>query len=297
MPSDSIKSSVMTLQSVKLDLSRPRVMAIINATPDSFYSDSRFSDEERLRRGVKEAIEQGAYMLDVGGYSSRPGADDVSVEEECRRVGMAMRIIRELSPDIIVSIDTFRSQVVRYVVERFGGVVVNDISASAADPKMIDTVVELGLPYIAMHMRGTPSTMQSLTDYDDIAQEVRAYFESLIAELRHRGVEQIVIDPGFGFAKSLDQNFELLSQLRLLSDLGCPLLSALSRKSMIYKTLDTTPQSALTGTVALNWESLRQGATLLRVHDVREAVEVVKLYEKFKQNDKGEGYSQVIRNA
>lgn len=265
-------------------------MAIINVTPDSFYSGSRGVNPQIVEHRVRQALDEGAYMLDVGGYSSRPGADDVSPEEEFDRVSVAMRIIRKISPQTIVSVDTFRSEVLRRTVEEYGAVVVNDISAGEADPEIVEVAARNGLPYIAMHMRGTPSTMQSLTSYSDVVGEIRAYFTERIAHLRSRGIEQIIIDPGFGFAKSLDQNFELLSSLGSLTDLDYPVLSALSRKSMIYKTLDSSAEQALTGTIALNWESLRQGAVMLRVHDVREAVEVVRLFEKFRQNDKGNRY-------
>lgn len=262
-----------------LDLSRPRVMAIVNVTPDSFYAGSRNHTTAEIERRMTVALEQGAYMLDIGGYSSRPGADEVPVEEEFRRVSRAVEVARRLSPHTPLSVDTFRAEVIRRVVENYGRVVVNDISAGELDAEMIPTVARLGLPYIAMHMRGTPATMQQLTHYADIVEEVISYFHRRVELLRSAGVGELILDPGFGFAKTAEQNFALLGGLHRLTAMGLPVLSALSRKSMIYKSLGTTPEEALPGTVALNWESLRQGARLLRVHDVREAVEVCRLFE------------------
>lgn len=264
---------------LELDLTRPRVMAIVNVTPDSFYAGSRTFTAPEIERRVMTAADEGAYMLDVGGYSSRPGADDVSAEEEFARVARALEVIRRRLPAMPVSVDTFRSDVVRRVVAEFGPVVVNDISAGALDPAIVDAAAELRLPYIAMHMRGTPATMQSLTRYDDVTDEVVGYFRHRLTELRARGIRQIVLDPGFGFAKTLEQNYELLGGLHRLCELGCPVLSALSRKSMIYKALECTPAESLAGTVALGWESLRQGASLLRVHDVKEAADTVRIFE------------------
>lgn len=270
-------------QSVNLDLSQPRVMAIVNVTPDSFYAGSRTFSAAEIERRVLTAAEEGAYMLDVGGYSSRPGAEDVPEEEEFRRVARALEIIRSRLPEMPVSVDTFRSGVVRRIVGMFGGVVVNDISAGGLDPAIVDAVAELQLPYIAMHMRGTPATMQRLTHYGDVVEEVAAYFLRKLEELRGKGIRRIILDPGFGFAKTLEQNYELLGGLHRLCELGCPVLSALSRKSMIYRALDATPADSLAGTIALGWESLRQGASLLRVHDVREAVDTVRLFEIYKR--------------
>jgi len=272
-------------QTVSLDFSRPRVMAIVNVTPDSFYAGSRTFAAAEIERRVMTAAEQGAYMFDVGGYSSRPGAGDVPADEEFRRVARALELIRRRLPDCPVSVDTFRSEVVRRAVAEFGAVVVNDISAGGLDARMAETAAELKLPYIAMHMRGTPATMQQLTQYDDVVGEVLRYFADKLRELRGKGVEQIILDPGFGFAKTIEQNYALLGGLHRLCGLGCPVLSALSRKSMIYKALGTTPDGALAGTVALGWESLRQGARLLRVHDVKEAADTVRLFELFRREN------------
>ena len=275
----------MKLNNKHIDLSTPRVMTIVNVTPDSFYDGSRSFTEEEIERHVVRAIEEGADMLDVGGYSSRPNADDVAVDEEIARVGRAMKVIRRVCPEMVVSIDTFRAEVVRRIVTEWGDCIVNDISAGALDPDMITTVARLGLPYVAMHMRGKPTTMQSMTDYSDIVEEVRAYFVQKINDLRKAGIENIVIDPGFGFAKTLEQNYQLMNGLHRLGDLGAPMLVGISRKSMIYKLLDTTPAEALNGTTALHLEALRQGAKILRVHDTCEAVEVVKIYNQLNKNN------------
>lgn len=260
-------------------------MTIVNVTPDSFYDGSRSFTEEEIEHHVARAIDEGAVMLDVGGYSSRPNADDVAIDEEIARVGRAMKVIRRVCPEMVVSIDTFRAEVVRRIVSEWGDCIVNDISAGELDPEMITTVARLGLPYVAMHMRGTPTTMQSMTDYSDIVEEVRTYFVQKLSELRAAGIEDIVIDPGFGFAKTLEQNYQLMNGLHRLGDLGAPMLVGISRKSMIYKLLGSTPAEALNGTTALHLETLRQGAKILRVHDTREAVEVVKIYNQLNKSD------------
>lgn len=274
----------MRLNNKHIDLSKPRVMTIVNVTPDSFYDGSRTFTEEEIERRVAQAIAEGADMLDVGGYSSRPNADEVSVEEECARVCRAMKVIRRVCPEVAVSIDTFRAEVVQRVVADWGDCIVNDISAGEADSQMIPTVARLGLPYIAMHMRGTPATMQSMTDYSDVVEEVRSYFVRKLDELHSAGITDVVIDPGFGFAKTLEQNYALMDGLHRLSDLEAPILVGISRKSMIYKLLGCTPAEALNGTTALHLEALRQGAKILRVHDTREAVEVIKIYNQLNKS-------------
>lgn len=271
------------------DLRTPQVMAILNVTPDSFYAGSRRPDVVAVEARVEEAVAQGATIIDVGGYSSRSGAAEVSEEEEWRRVEAGLRAVRRLAPGVAVSVDTFRSGVVRRAVESFGPVIVNDISAGELDGAMLSEVARLGMPYIAMHMKGDPQTMQSLTDYRrDIVTEVVGYFGRRVGEMLAAGIarERIVLDPGFGFAKTAEQNYELLAGLGRLCALGYPVLAGLSRKSMIYKVLDTTPDEALAGTVALGWECLRQGASILRVHDVREAVDTVRLFSIFNRYDK-----------
>lgn len=274
----------MKLNNKHIDLSKPRVMTIVNVTPDSFYNGSRTFTEEEIERRVAQAIAEGADMLDVGGYSSRPNADEVSVEEECARVCRAMKVIRRVCPEVAVSIDTFRAEVVRRVVADWGDCIVNDISAGEADSEMIPTVARLGLPYIAMHMRGTPTTMQSMTDYSNVVEEVRNYFVRKLDELHSAGITDVVIDPGFGFAKTLEQNYALMDGLHRLNDLGAPILVGISRKSMIYKLLGCAPAEALNGTTALHLEALRQGAKILRVHDTREAVEVIKIYNQLNKS-------------
>lgn len=272
------------LNNKHIDLSEPRVMTIVNVTPDSFYDGSRTFTEEEIERRVMQAIADGTDMFDVGGYSSRPNADEVSVEEECARVCRAMKVIRRVCPEVAVSIDTFRAEVVRRVVADWGDCIVNDISAGEADSQMIPMVARLGLPYIAMHMRGTPATMQSMTDYFEVVEEVRSYFVRKLDELHSAGITDVVIDPGFGFAKTLEQNYTLMSGLHRLNDLGAPILVGISRKSMIYKLLDCAPAEALNGTTALHLEALHQGANILRVHDTREAVEVVKIYNQLNKS-------------
>ncbi len=269
------------------DFSQPRVMAILNVTPDSFFAGSRMPDAPHVERRVREAVAEGASIIDVGGYSSRPGADEVSPGEEWRRVKLGVGAVRRLAPGMAVSVDTFRSEVAARAIERFGPLIINDISAGELDPAMPAVAAKYGVPYIAMHMKGDPKTMQSLTDYKrDITAEVVAYFEARVAALLAAGIarEHLVLDPGFGFAKTTEQNYELLAGLHRLCVLGYPVLAGLSRKSMIYRVLGVTPAQSLAGTVALGWECLRQGAAILRVHDVREAVDTVRIFNAYVQN-------------
>ena len=269
------------------DFSQPRVMAILNVTPDSFFAGSRMPDAPHVERRVREAVAEGASIIDVGGYSSRPGADEVSPGEEWRRVKLGVGAVRRLAPGMAVSVDTFRSEVAARAIERFGSLIINDISAGELDPAMPAVAAKYGVPYIAMHMKGDPKTMQSLTDYKrDITAEVVAYFEARVAALLAAGIarEHLVLDPGFGFAKTTEQNYELLAGLHRLCALGYPVLAGLSRKSMIYRVLGVTPAQSLAGTVALGWECLRQGAAILRVHDVREAVDTVRIFNAYVQN-------------
>ena len=269
------------------DFSQPRVMAILNVTPDSFFAGSRMPDAPHVERRVREAVAEGASIIDVGGYSSRPGADEVSPGEEWRRVKLGVGAVRRLAPGMAVSVDTFRSEVAARAIERFGPLIINDISAGELDPAMPAVAAKYGVPYIAMHMKGDPKTMQSLTDYKrDITAEVVAYFEARVAALLAAGIarEHLVLDPGFGFAKTTEQNYELLAGLHRLCALGYPVLAGLSRKAMIYRVLGVTPAQSLAGTVALGWECLRQGAAILRVHDVREAVDTVRIFNAYVQN-------------
>lgn len=265
----------------RIDFFQPQVMAIVNVTDDSFYEGSRTQSDDAIVERVREVVEQGATIVDVGGYSSRPGAKDISVDEEWQRVERGLQAVGSVSRDVAVSVDTFRAEVAELAIKEFGDVIINDISAGELSPRMIDVVAEAGVPYVAMHMRGTPQTMQQNTSYSEgVVAEVCRYFEHRVEYLLGRGVKDIILDPGFGFAKSAEQNFELLAHLSQLCALGYPVLAGLSRKSMIYNTLGVTAAEALAGTVALNWEALRQGATILRVHDVREAADVVQLYKR-----------------
>lgn len=284
MLNNSIKSICMRLGDKTLDLSRPQVMAIVNVTDDSFYKESRCSADVVIATAVERAVENGASIIDIGGYSSRPMACEVLVEEEWRRVEQGLRVARGISADVVLSVDTFRAEVARRALEGFGPLIINDISAGEADAAMADVVAEYDVPYVAMHMRGTPATMQSLTEYPEgVVSEVLAYFHKRVAWLRERGIREIILDPGFGFSKSLEQNYELLSGVHCLTELGCPVLVGVSRKSMIYRALGITPAEALNGTTALHWEALRQGASILRVHDVREAQQTIRLFEQYRK--------------
>ena len=268
----------------KLNLDRPRVMSIINVTPDSFYDSSRKNSAEAIYNAVEMAIEEGSDVIDIGGYSSRPGAADVDVAEEIRRLSLGLECVRRVDPTIPISIDTFRGDVARFVLENYGDCIINDISAGEIDSTIIDVAAEYNVPYIAMHMRAEPKTMQQHTQYTDVVSDVKEYFRLKLIELRSRGVEDIIIDPGFGFAKDIGQNFQLIDGLSSLRELGSHILVGVSRKSMIYKTLDTTPEDSLIGTAALHWQLLLSGASILRVHDTKAAVQVIKLFNEYKKS-------------
>lgn len=263
-----------------IDLSRPQVMGILNVTPDSFYFGSRKQTEWEIRERVEQIINEGGQMIDIGAYSSRPGADDVSEEEEMRRLREGMKIVKELAPDMPASVDTFRANVAKMCVEELGVGIINDISGGELDKDMFKTVAKLGVPYILMHMKGTPQTMQQAPHYDDLMKEVMMYFAEKVQKLRDLGQKDIILDPGYGFAKTLDHNYQLLRQQEMLQVFELPLLVGISRKSMIYRLLDTSPQEALNGTSVLNTIALHKGANILRVHDVKECVEVVKIVRK-----------------
>lgn len=266
-----------------IDRERPMVMGIVNATPDSFYSGSRTPDLPELIERARRLMEEGADCLDVGGYSSRPGCVDISAEEEWTRLDVALGAIRAwIGEDVLISVDTFRADVARKSVEKYGVGIINDISGGAGDAEMFRTIAELRVGYVLMHMRGTPQTMTSLTDYEDVTADVLRSLAFKLSELRQLGVADVIIDPGFGFAKNVEQNFRLLKDLREFKALGCPLLAGLSRKSMIWKTLKATPEESLNGTTALNMAALMNGADILRVHDVKEANETITLFELMK---------------
>ena len=262
-------------------LERPLVMGIVNVTPDSFYADSRVSGEHALRERLDQLISEGASIADLGAYSSRPGAEVVSPEEEKRRLAPALRLLRDEYPDLPVSVDTFRAEVAAWAVQEYGASLINDISGGGLDGDMYRTVARLQVPYILMHMQGDPQTMQSKTDYTDVTLAVLDYFIERIGQLRELGLHDLILDPGFGFSKTTEQNYELMARLgEITSILPQPLLVGISRKSMIYRPLATTPQEALNGTTFLHALALERGAKILRVHDVRPAVEAVTLYEQ-----------------
>lgn len=272
----------MSLSVRGLDLAEPQVMAIINVTDDSFYATSRTMSVQAIAERAKQAIAEGATILDVGGYSSRPGAEHISMEQEWQRVEMGLKAIRSVSEDIVISVDTFRSEVARRALQEFGELIVNDISAGELDDNMVDVVAENDVPYVAMHMRGTPQTMQQQINLkQDITEQVVEYFTKRVEQLHERGISKLILDPGFGFAKDLKQNYELLLGLDRICAMGYPVLAGLSRKSMIYNLLGTTASasSTLEGTKILNYQALCQGATILRVHDVKEAVELIKQFK------------------
>ncbi|WP_317046866.1 dihydropteroate synthase [Algoriphagus litoralis] len=254
-------------------------MGILNLTPDSFYESSRVNTLGSILSKSRQMISEGADFLDLGGYSTRPGATDISIQEEIDRVAPAIEIIRYEFPHIPLSVDTFRSKVALEAVNA-GATLVNDISAGELDPDMLPTIARLGVPYIAMHMKGNPQNMQSLSDYSDICVEILHYFAEKVDLFTKLGIKDVIIDPGFGFAKTTEQNFFLLKNLRSFEIFGLPLLVGISRKSMIYKTLQSSAAEALNGTTALNMVALMQGANLLRVHDVKEAKETINLYEQ-----------------
>lgn len=280
MPSTAAQTTL-CLSGKLLTLERPIVMGIVNVTPDSFFASSRIDGERALRTRLDELIREGAAIADLGAYSSRPGADEVSLEEEMKRLRPALQLLRDEYPALPVSVDTFRSEVAQMAVEEYGAAIINDISGGGLDPEMYRTMSRLQVPYILMHMKGDPQTMQSHTDYTDVTIEVLDYFIRRIGELLDLGLHDIILDPGFGFSKTTEQNYELLAHLDTLTQtLRQPLLVGLSRKSMIYRPLGCTPEEALGGTTFLHALALERGAKILRVHDVRPAAEAITLYEQ-----------------
>lgn len=267
-----------------LDLSQPRVMGILNVTPDSFYAGSRTQTEAEIVRRVKQIVSEGAAIIDIGAYSSRPNADNVSAREEMERLRMGLKILFEIQPDAVVSVDTFRADVARMCVEEYGVTIINDIAAGEMDANMFHTVAALNVPYIMMHMQGTPQSMQQHPHYDNLLKEVFLYFARKVQQLRDLGVKDIILDPGFGFGKTMEHNYELLSHLEEFRIFELPLLVGVSRKSMIYRLLDITPQEALNGTTVLDTICLLKGADILRVHDVKEAVETVRIVQAMRNN-------------
>ena len=261
-----------------IDLKTPKVMGILNVTPDSFYDGGRFKNEKSVLTQVEKLLDEGATFIDIGAYSSRPGADFVSKEEELKRLIPIITSVVNNFPKILISVDSFRSDVIKTAVEA-GAAMVNDISGGQQDPLMFETVGALGVPYIMMHMRGTPKTMHQMTEYSDLIKEVYTYFSERIQLARTHQIKDIVLDLGFGFSKTLEQNFELLKMLDYFKNLNLPILAGISRKSMVYKTLNTNANQALNGSTALHMVALQKGAKLLRVHDVKEALECIHLHE------------------
>lgn len=265
-----------------MDLSYPQVMGILNVTPDSFYAGSRQQTEKDIINRASQILDEGASIIDIGAYSSRPDAENISPEEEMRRLRNGLEIIHRQYPGSILSVDTFRADVARMCVEEYGAAIINDISAGEMDPQMFGTIARLGVPYIIMHMQGTPQNMQMNPHYDHLLKEVFYYFSEKVQKLRDLGVKDIVLDPGFGFGKTLEHNYQLMNHLEGFSLFELPLLVGVSRKSMIYKLLEGTPDDALNGTTVLHTISLLKGADILRVHDVKVAVETVKIVQKMK---------------
>jgi len=262
-----------------IDLTTPKVMGILNVTPNSFFDGGKYKDETEILRQTEKMLTDGATFIDIGAYSSKPNAEFVDKEEELSRIVPVVDLVLKHFPDALISIDTFRSKVAGACVEH-GAALINDISAGLLDENMLETVAKLRVPYIMMHMKGTPQTMQSLTQYEDIAKEMLYYFSERVNKARSFGVSDLIVDPGFGFAKTIDQNYEVLQKLELFQMLELPLLVGVSRKSMIYKPLNGTAETALNGTTVVNTIALSKGANILRVHDVKEAVECVTLFNK-----------------
>ena len=265
-----------------LDLEIPRVMGILNITPDSFYKGSRYNTDKEILSAATQMSEDGADILDIGGYSSRPGAKDITMEDEGDRVLKAIKLVNRELPEAIISVDTFRSDIAREAVVEYGANMINDISGGDGDNQMFSVVEKLNVPYILMHMKGDPRTMQNKPVYDDIVADILKWFGERIYKLKSAGLKDIIIDPGFGFGKTIEHNFELLRRLGDFSITGLPVIVGISRKSMIWKTLDISAEDALTGTTALNAIALFNGADILRVHDVKEAVQTVRLISKLR---------------
>ncbi|MCR4765759.1 MAG: dihydropteroate synthase [Bacteroidaceae bacterium] len=266
-----------------MDLSTPKVMGILNLTPDSFFQESRMQTAQQVEQRVKQMLDEGADIIDVGAYSSRPGAEEVTVEDELKRLRNGLTVLRKVAPNAIVSVDTFRADVARMCIEEYGVAIVNDISGGELDAQMYATVARARVPYIIMHMQGTPQNMQEAPHYDDVLKEVILSMAEKVNRLHELLVNDIIIDLGFGFGKTLAHNFQLLAHLNEFEVFELPILVGLSRKSMIYKTLGITPDKALNGTSVLHTLALNKGANILRVHDVKEAVETIKLWQCVKQ--------------
>lgn len=262
-----------------IELERPIVMGILNATPDSFYNASRVESEKEIAQRALQIISEGGDIIDVGAYSTRPGADEVTLEEEMNRLRYALDIVTKVAPEAIISVDTFRADVAKMCVEECGAHIVNDISGGTMDRRMFRTVAHLGVPYVLTHIQGTPQTMQQQCQYEDLIADIMLYFSQCVNDLRALGVKDIILDPGFGFGKNLEQNYALVHHLDDFYEFGLPLLVGVSRKSMIHQLLGVTPAESLTGTIALQTVALTKGANIIRAHDVREAVESISIVQ------------------
>ncbi|MFC2096069.1 dihydropteroate synthase [Bacteroidota bacterium] len=282
-PKDTFFSRKLTIncKGELLDLSQPKVMGILNVTPDSFFDGGKYSSKEEILVQVNKMLDDGCDIFDIGAYSSRPGAVEISSKEELKRLEIVLTLVRSKFPDIIISIDTFRSEIAKFVVKEFSVDIINDISAGAMDAKMHETISELNVPYIMMHMQGTPLDMQQNPQYENVIKDVVGYFSEKVEKLKLLGINDLIIDPGFGFGKTIDHNYQILKHLDDLKIFELPILVGLSRKSMINKVLEINPDEALNGTSVLNTLALINGANILRVHDVKEAKEAIKLTNKF----------------
>lgn len=281
---ETLSSKYINVNGSLLDLSVPCVMGILNITPDSFYAGSRMQTEAEITARAQQILDEGAGIIDIGAYSSRSNAENVSAHEEMERLRMGLEILRKTHPGAVISVDTFRADVARMCVEEYGVAIINDIAAGEMDTDMFRTVAELNVPYIMMHMQGTPQNMQKHPHYDNVLKEVFLYFAQKVQQLRDLGMKDIILDPGFGFGKTVEHNYELLAHLEEFRVFELPLLVGVSRKSMIYRLLGGTPRDALNGTTVLDTICLLKGADILRVHDVREAVETVKIVEAMRRN-------------
>lgn len=268
-----------------IDLSTPKVMGVLNLTPDSFYDGGKYKSESEILKKVEKMIFDGATFIDMGAYSSRPGATNISEEEELKRITPIVELVLNTFPEVLISIDTFRSKVGAKCIE-IGASIINDISAGKLDEEILDIVAQYQVPYIMMHMKGNPQNMKQMTNYDDLLRDILHYFSERVQVAKTKKINDIIIDPGFGFAKNIQQNYRLLANFNLLKTFDLPILAGLSRKSMIYKTLKTTPQEALNGTTALNMLALNSGASILRVHDVKEALECITLFKELEAANK-----------
>ncbi len=283
---DNITKKTMNFRGQMVTFDSPIVMGILNVTPDSFYDGGRYTYEQAIAHRAQEILDQGGTIIDVGAYSSRPGAEDISQDEEMRRLDKALSAIRKELPEAIISVDTFRPQVAEMVLKDFGVQMINDIMGGGEDRKMYNVIAKWNVPYVLMHIKGTPQTMQQNPHYNDVVQEIILYFAERLHQLRGLHINDVVLDPGFGFGKTLDHNYQIMAKLEVFKQLFPePLMVGISRKSMIFRLLNISPDKALNGTTVLNTISLLKGADILRVHDVREAVEAIKIVEKMKEQD------------